>query len=249
MVEGRLGPSAEMLNRGFIKRMQTGRPYVRVKLAMSLDGRTAMASGESKWITGADARADVHRMRAMSGAVVTGSGTVLADDPSMQFRPDEFPRLKNEISVDAVQPLRVIVDSKLQTPPQARILADPEGVLIATLVGNPGVARLAQVGATILEFDSDSSKVPLARLLAELAVREINDVMVEAGAGLAGALLEAQLVDELIVYVAPHLMGDRGRGLLGLPGIKRMEDRVALKITDMRALGDDWRITALPLYP
>jgi len=189
VTEGVLQAQAMDLNPGFIKRMRHGIPYVRVKLAMSLDGRTAMASGESQWITGEHARTDVHRYRAASGAMLTGIGTVLADNPSLTFRVEDYPQLQQQIPGDTEQPLRVICDSQLQTPLDANILNQPGRTLIVTLQGKQDVNALRQAGADIIHLEEDNGKVSLSVLLRTLAEREINDVMVEAGAGLAGALL------------------------------------------------------------
>lgn len=248
VTENVLSASALALNRGFCKRMRSGLPYVRVKMAMSLDGRTAMSSGESKWITGPDARADVHRMRALSGAIMTGSGTVLADDPSMDFRLDEYDQLSGEIPEDTEQPLKVIVDSELKTPLNASILAHVERVMIATIAGASSSESFSKAGISVKEYESLNGKVPLKTLLGDLANQEINDVMIEAGPGLSGALLSAKLIDELVIYMAPHLMGDAAHGLFTLPGLERMRDRVAVRIDDIRAIGSDWKITAIPEY-
>ena len=243
-----LRSEASQLNPGFIKRMRSGLPYVRVKMAMSLDGRTAMASGESQWISGQHSRADVHRLRAASGVVLSGSGTVLADNPSLTFRPADFDKLKQQIPADTPQPLRVICDSRLQTPADARLFGNPGKVLIATLSQAEGQQALQQVGAEIIHMDENNGKISLRQLLLKLAEREINDVMVEAGAGLVGALLADQLVDEFVIYMAPHLMGDSARGLVHLPDLTTMGQRVNLNIMDIRAIGDDWKITASPRY-
>jgi diaminohydroxyphosphoribosylaminopyrimidine deaminase/5-amino-6-(5-phosphoribosylamino)uracil reductase len=248
VTENVLGASALALNKGFCKRMRNGLPYVRVKMAMSLDGRTAMSSGESKWITGPDARADVHRMRALSGAIMTGSGTVLADDPSMDFRLDEYAQLSGDIPQDTAQPLKVIVDSELKTPLTASILGHAERVMIATVAGSASSELFSKAGITVNEYESTDGKVPLKELLADLANQEINDVMVEAGPGLAGALLGEKLVDELVIYMAPHIMGDTARGLFTLPGLDSMRDRLAVRIDDIRAIGNDWKIIATPEY-
>lgn len=233
--------AARALNIGFVKRMTEGRPWVRLKLAMSLDGRTAMASGESRWITGPEARRDVHRLRARSAAVLTGIGTLLADDPALTARdlPD---------GIEVSQPLRVIVDSTLRTPPAARILQQPGATLIVTSqVAGRRADRLRAAGAELLAVPGDASTVDLDALLAALAAREINEVLVEAGATLAGALLDAELVDELIVYMAPLLLGDGARGLAHLPTLTRMADRLEVAWRETRALGRDWRITAIPV--
>lgn len=239
-----LRADAEALNRGFIKRMQTGLPYVRIKTAISLDGRTALATGESRWITGSQARADVHRLRAESGAILTGMGTVSMDDPSLTFRTDEYHSLKMELPEGVRQPLRVVCDSKGQLSPDARILGSD--ALIVTTEQNANTDSLQQAGVEVLVMEPERQQVPLKALLMELGRREINDVMVEAGAGLTGALLAAKLVDELVIYMAPHLMGDTARGMASMPGINNMADRLSLQIDDIRAIGKDWRITARP---
>jgi len=245
---GVLEQAARALNPGFEKRMRGGLPFVRCKLAASLDGRTAMASGESHWITSDDARRDVHRLRARSSAVVTGIGTVLADDPSMNVRlsadelaalwPDEPPR----------QPLRVVVDSRLRMPGDARMLQLPGATLIATCEDSPrAIARANSAGAEVQVFPKDpGGRVDLHLLLCYLAEREINEVLIESGPTLAGAAIEAGIVDELVLYQAPHLMGDAARGLFHLPGIERMAQRIRLKISDLRQIGDDLRLTLRP---
>ncbi|TAM44788.1 MAG: bifunctional diaminohydroxyphosphoribosylaminopyrimidine deaminase/5-amino-6-(5-phosphoribosylamino)uracil reductase RibD [Gammaproteobacteria bacterium] len=233
---GLMQAEAEALNPGFSQRMKTGRPYVRVKLAASLDGRTAVANGESKWITGEAARADVQRLRARSSAILTGVGTVLADDPSLNVRAFDIGR----------QPLRVVVDSKLRTPPQAKMLSLPGSTLLVTAANDAARAeKLLATGAEILQLGMDG-RVDLNALLAALASREVNEVLVEAGATLSGAFLEAGLVDELVLYYAPTLLGDKGRGMFRLDGIAKMTDRVALEIKDIRAIGQDWRVIARP---
>lgn len=238
--KGVLAVQAEALNPGFISRMRHGRPYVRCKLAMSLDGRTAMASGESKWITGAEARADVQRLRARSSAIMTGIGTVLADDPSLNVRIDD---------VDAArQPLRVVLDHELRMPPTARMLKLTGKTLIfAVSEAEPPREALLAAGAEIVLLEPHDGRLLLKDVLKVLAVREINEVLVEAGATLSGALLAAGLIDELLIYMAPHLMGDGARGLFHLPGILAMDQKLALDVQDIRKVGNDWRITAVPL--
>ena len=246
---GLLEQAARALNPGFEKRMRGGLPYVRCKLAASLDGRTAMASGESRWITSADARRDVHRIRARSSAVVTGIGTLLADDPSMNVRlgADEFPALWPD--EPARQPLRVVVDSHLRMPCDARMLQLPGATLIATCEDSPrAIARANAAGAEVQVFPADpDGRVDLHILLCYLAEREINEVLIEAGPTLAGAALQAGLVDELLIYQAPHLMGDGARGLFHLPGLDRMDQRIALRIDDVRQIGVDLRLTLRPV--
>ncbi|MBU1190253.1 MAG: bifunctional diaminohydroxyphosphoribosylaminopyrimidine deaminase/5-amino-6-(5-phosphoribosylamino)uracil reductase RibD [Gammaproteobacteria bacterium] len=237
---GVLSAQAEALNPGFISRMRRGRPFVRCKLAMSLDGRTAMASGESKWITGAEARADVQRLRARSAAIMTGIGTVLADDPSLNVRLDEAEAPR--------QPLRVVLDHQLRTPPTARMLSLPGTTLIFAVseAETPRAALLA-AGAEIVLLEPQAGQMQLADVLEVLAMRDINEVLVEAGATLNGALLAAGLIDELVIYMAPQLLGDGARGLFHLPGLERMAQKRRLDIQDIRKVGQDWRITAVPV--
>jgi len=231
---GLMQAEAEALNPGFIQRMKTGRPYVRLKLAASLDGRTAVANGESKWITGEAARADVQRLRARSSAILTGIGTVLADDPSLNVRAFDIGR----------QPLRVVLDSQLRTPPSAKMLTLPGSTLIVTAANDAARAEaVRKAGAEVAVLEKDGT-VDLYALLAALAAREANEVLVEAGSTLSGALLEAGLVDELVLYYAPVLLGDRGRGMFHLDSIVNMSDRKLLEIKDVRTVGQDWRVIA-----
>lgn len=239
--EGVLEDECRALNPGFEMRMTRGRPRVRVKLAMSLDGRTAGAGGESRWITGEAARADVHRLRAESGAVLTGVGTLLADDPSLTVRlpADEAP------AGNWRQPLRVVLDSRLRLPPAARMLGLPGRTLVFTAVesGREWDA-LAAAGAELRRVPEADDGLDLEAVLRALAGEEINDVLVEAGPTLSGALVGAGLADELVLYVAPSLIGDGGRALLHLPGVRRFADRLPLRIADVREIGGDWRVVA-----
>jgi diaminohydroxyphosphoribosylaminopyrimidine deaminase/5-amino-6-(5-phosphoribosylamino)uracil reductase len=244
---GLLQDQALALNPGFVKRMAQGLPYVRCKLAMSLDGRTAMASGESKWITGDPARRDVQRLRAASSALLTGIGTLLADDPSLNVRldPGELPGLAPGEA--ALQPLRVILDSRLRTPPGARMLGLPGQTLVLCCERDPGrAAALEAAGAQVRELPAVAGEVDLAAACRCLAALECNEVLVEAGPTLAGSLLQTGLVDELLIYLAPHLLGDRARGLFSLPALRHMGERIELEILDLRAVGRDWRIRARP---
>lgn len=234
---GVLQAQAEALNPGFIMRMRDRRPFVRCKLAASLDGRTAMASGESKWITGEAARLDVQRLRARSSAVMTGIGTVLADDPSLNLRVDFGQGLR--------QPLRVVVDSRLSMPETARMLGLPGRTLVMTRAREPDVvARLERAGAEVVHVPAQGDGVDLHAVLRHLVELHVNEVLLETGGTLGGAMLAAGLVDELVLYVAPHIMGNGARGLFNLPGLERMEQRIDLDILDVRAVGKDWRITA-----
>ncbi len=242
---GLMQDQAEQINPGFIKRMTQGLPWVRIKMAMSLDGRTAMASGESRWITGEAARRDVQFLRARSEALLTGSGTVLADDPSMNVR-----LTADELGIDGpvLQPLRVVLDSQLRTSVTAKMMGlEGKTLIVSHTAKTANKASLEQAGAEILELPGDDDRVDLRALMKELAQREVNEIHVEAGARLCGTLLAQNLVDELVIYMAGHLMGDEGRGLFKLPGLESMADRRPVRISDIRAVGEDWRITACPL--
>ena len=246
--QGVLEEAAAELNPGFIRRMEQRRPLVRCKLAMSLDGRTAMASGESQWITGEAARQDVQRLRARSSAVVTGIGTILADDPSMNVRL-AVAELQGVEQPDYLrQPLRVILDSELRTPPTARLLRLPGDTLIVCGEGASGAREqaLCAAGAEIVRRPQDDGRVQLPDLMQLLAARAVNEVLIEAGPTLAGHALQARLVDELIVYMAPHLMGQAARGLVALGGMERMADRLQLTFDDVRHVGSDIRIRLRP---
>ena len=238
-----LEEEARALNPGFIKRMQSGRPLVRCKLAMSLDGRTAMASGESKWVTGPAARQDVQRLRARSCAIITGIGSILQDDSSLNLRPSELQVEDAELAC-SVQPLRVILDSRQRLPRDAKVLQSPAGLLLVSAAEHASAA-LADAGVEQLKLADASGRVDLERLLRVLAERECNEVLVEAGATLAGAFLRRGLLDELVIYMAPSLMGSEARPLFELP-LQTMSGRLPLTITDIRAVGVDWRITARP---
>lgn len=235
---GVLRAACAALNPGFITRMTQARPRVRVKLAMSLDGRTAAANGESQWLTGAAARTDVHRLRAESGVVLAGIGTVLADDPSLNVRlPGEWR-----------QPLRVVLDTALQLPPSAKMLALPGRTLVLTAQqAGADWNALAVAGASLRRVPRAGQRLNLHEVMRLLAQEQINDVLVESGPTLAGALVAAGVVDELIIYVAPSLIGVAGRGLFNLPGAQGLKDRIALDVQDIRAVGTDWRVTARPL--
>ncbi|MGB0712133.1 MAG: bifunctional diaminohydroxyphosphoribosylaminopyrimidine deaminase/5-amino-6-(5-phosphoribosylamino)uracil reductase RibD, partial [Gammaproteobacteria bacterium] len=235
---GLLEEKARSLNPGFISRMTLGRPWVRLKSAASLDGRTAMASGESKWISSDASRRDVQRWRARSSAILTGMGTVLADDPSLNVRLDPA-----DLAIDTVrQPTRVVVDSKGRMPRDARMLTLPGKTWIAA----PREVAVPDGAVHVPVTRGTDGHVDLSCLMSGLADREINEVLVEAGPGLAGALLGQGLVDELILYLAPHLMGDGARGLFSLPGLDRMEQRVNLEIVDIRRVAKDLRMIARP---
>lgn len=233
---GLLEEQAKELNLGFIKRMQKRLPYVRCKLAMSLDGRTAMASGESKWITSSAAREDVQRLRAKSTAILTGVGTVLADDPSMTVRLD---------GIDAQQPMRVVVDTNLSMPTDAKMLKEPGQTVLMTCSADEHIAQaLKDAGADIHMMPYCNTSVDLKSVLQQLSDMQVNDVLLETGATLSGAMLQAGLIDELIIYMAPVLMGNDARGLFALPGLDAMKEKIELDIIDQRLVGQDIRITA-----
>lgn len=232
---GILQIQAEALNPGYIRRMQGGLPYVRLKMAMSLDGRTAMASGESQWITGEAARKDVHGLRARSSAIVTGMGTLLTDDPGLNARLDE--------AIAVEQPLRVVLDNALQMPVSAYMLSLPGCTLVLTSTNDEArIEALTQAGAEVSVIGGSHDRLDLLMVMAFLAQREINEVLVETGATLGGALMQAGLVDELIIYMAPVLMGDAARGLMTIPGLEAMSQCIKLEIDEIRAIGKDWRI-------
>lgn len=239
---------ARELNVGFVARLTRGRPWLRLKLAMSLDGRTAMASGESQWITGPAARADVHRWRARSSAVLAGAATVLADDPALNVRlaTDD----NGGPAAELRQPLRVILDPQLRTPPQAHTLSLPGGVLLITAAEHghdlARRAALAAAGAEIQTVAATPDGLDLNAVAGVLAARDLNELHVEAGARLAGALFGAGLVDELLLYVAPKLLGSAARGLVELPGVETLADGVELELLEQTRVGPDWRIVARP---
>jgi diaminohydroxyphosphoribosylaminopyrimidine deaminase/5-amino-6-(5-phosphoribosylamino)uracil reductase len=243
-----LEAESQALNPGFIRRMQKARPLVRCKLAMSLDGRTAMASGESKWITSAAARSDVQRLRARSCAIITGIGSILHDDSSLTVRADELD-IDDAESAAAVQPLRIVLDSKQRLPLDAKVVQyAPAQTRVVT--AQPHLRpELAALGVEELCFPRsclpESERVDLTKVVEWLAEQQCNEVLVEAGSELSGAFLQAGLIDEVIVYLAPKLMGSKAKPLFDL-GLNTMSEQVPLTITDIRAVGDDWRITFKP---
>jgi len=238
---GLLEAQARMLNPGFVKRMEQGRPYVRVKMAMSMDGRTAMESGESQWVTGEAARTDVQHLRAKSSAVLTGIGTVLADDPSMNVRlSTEELGIQGEIR----QPLRIVLDTKLRISPEAKIFNSEGQVLVITSEAE----KAGHLPCKVQQVSTLNGVLNLDEVMTVLAEQEINELHVEAGAVLSGALVQQKLVDELVLYIAPHLLGDSAKGLFALPGLSQMKQRIELDIQDVRSIGKDLRITARPVY-
>jgi diaminohydroxyphosphoribosylaminopyrimidine deaminase/5-amino-6-(5-phosphoribosylamino)uracil reductase len=230
---GLLESRARSLNPGFISRMTRKRPWLRLKTASSLDGRTALASGESKWITGPAARGDVQRLRAQSCAVLTGIGTVLADNPRMNVRDLDCGR----------QPLRIVIDSGLRTPPTAAVLP---ALIVCHTAAPARRAQLESAGAEIVELPGSHGQVDLVALLALLAQRGVNELHVEAGATLNGALLSAGLVDEWVAYLAPMAVGEPARGLFTVPQLGTLAEAPRFTLSDVRQLDGDLRLTLLP---
>jgi diaminohydroxyphosphoribosylaminopyrimidine deaminase / 5-amino-6-(5-phosphoribosylamino)uracil reductase len=232
---GLMESAARELNRGFFSRLERGRPWVRVKLAMSLDGRTAVANGESKWITSRQARADVQAWRARSGAILTGSATVLADDPQLTAR------LPDGASVEP--PLRVVLDTRGRLPGDRRVF-DGAAPTLAVHALDMVPDYTDAIAAFAVPRDGDG--LDLLAMLSQLGQRDINEVQVEAGPTLSGALFRDGLVDELLLYVAPVLLGDKGRPLLGGLGIHRIADRMGLRLVEQRQVGPDLRLLLRP---
>jgi diaminohydroxyphosphoribosylaminopyrimidine deaminase/5-amino-6-(5-phosphoribosylamino)uracil reductase len=237
---GVLAAEAEELNRGYTQRMRTGRPWVRSKLAVSLDGRTALASGESQWITGEDARADVHRWRARSSAVLTGSGTVLADDPSLNARPVDVEEF--------VSPLRVILDSQLRVLPTAKLFSVEGPVLICHgPAEQSSLDALSAAGAELLEVPLHRpGEVRLPEALQKLGEYGLNDIWLESGALLNAGFLNDDLIDELIVYQAGCLLGDDAQGMFAIEPLRAMAARKEFRLHDVRRVGEDLRLTWQP---
>ena len=231
---GLMETEARELNVGFVSRMTRGRPWVRMKIAASLDGRTALLNGKSQWITGEAARRDGHHWRARACAVLTGGGTVREDDPQLNVR---------EVSTTR-QPLRIVVDSKLETPPGAKILEGGGALVFAAREDRPKMAALKAKGAEVVVLPNREGKVELGDLFRELARREVNEVHVEAGFRLNGSLVREGFVDELLVYLAPALLGDKGHGMFELPELTDLSGRRELRVSDVRMIGADVRLMA-----
>jgi diaminohydroxyphosphoribosylaminopyrimidine deaminase/5-amino-6-(5-phosphoribosylamino)uracil reductase len=221
---------------GFISRVTRSRPFVRLKVASSLDGCIAMSTGESQWITGAEARSDVQRLRARSGAIMTGIGTVLADDPSFTVR-------DASLDVGDRQPMRVVLDNDLRMPLSAEMLALP-GKTIVYCISDKKQQALTDAGVEVVMVGQNEGRVDPAEVFGDLARREINDVLVEAGPTLAGNLISNGFVDELVIYQSPHIMGSETMGMFETPSWTELADRKTLDIIDVRRVGSDTRITA-----
>lgn len=239
-------------NRGFLQRMKTNKPYVINKMAMSLDGRTAMESGESQWITGPEARAQVHLLRAQSCAVITGIGSVLRDDPSMNVRADELALAGvPQATIEGIkQPLRVVLDSQLRMPATAKLIQQSGAVLVMTCVTDlQRHQALVDAGVELVVCAADDKgKVDLAAVLNILGERQCNQVLVEAGAELSGAFLQAGLIHHLVVYMAPKLLGSNAKALFNLP-LDKMMQAFDVDIKGISQVGRDWRIDAAPKAP
>ncbi len=235
---GLLEDAARELNLGFVARMTRRRPWLRLKMAASLDGRTALQSGASQWLTGRAARQDGHRWRARACAILTGIGTVRHDDPQLNVRGVEA------AGEPLRQPLKVVVDSRLNLPPAARLLKEGKVLVAAALAEPARVSALQRLGAEVVCLPGDDGRVDLPALCAQLAQRGINELHVEAGPTLGGALLEAALVDECLLYLAPCLLGDTARGLFRLPLLDSLDKRTRLSICDLRMVGSDLRLLA-----
>ncbi len=234
VASGLLEAEARDLNVGFVSRMTRGRPWVRLKVAATLDAKTALAGGESQWITGEAARRDGHRWRARACAILTGIGTVKDDDPRLTVRDIETPR----------QPLRVLVDSRLEVPLSARILDGGNLLVAAAIEDRARIEALRARGAEVVVLPNASGKVELEDLVRELGRRALNEVHVEAGFKLNGSLVAAGVVDELLVYLAPKVLGETGRGMFNLPGVERLADARRLRLMDVAQIGDDVRLIA-----
>ncbi len=226
---GLMEVAARELNIGFVSRMTRGRPWVRMKIAATLDGRTALSNGKSQWITGQEARRDGHRWRARACAILTGIGTVRADDPRLTVREVETER----------QPLRVIVDSRLETPPAARILQGGKALVFSAAQG-------ALPNAEVVSMPNPNGKVELPKMLEELARRGMNEVHVEAGVRLNGSLVREGCVDEFLIYLTPSFLGDGAQGMLDLPAFASLDDRLRLNVVSLERVGEDLRILARP---
>ncbi|OFZ86619.1 MAG: riboflavin biosynthesis protein RibD [Betaproteobacteria bacterium RBG_16_66_20] len=225
---GLMADEAKELNIGFVSRMTRGRPWVRMKIAATLDGRTALADGRSQWITGAEARKDGHRWRARACAILTGIGTVKADDPRLTVRDVATSR----------QPLRVVVDSRLEIPEKAKILEGGNTLIFC------GVENARKLNAEVVTLPNKNNKVELPRMLEELARRGVNELQVEAGFRLNGSLAREGCVDEFLVYLNPSFLGDEAQGMLALSGISSLEQKIKTRITSLDRIGDDIRILA-----
>ena len=240
---GLMQAQASALNAGFIKRMQTNMPYVRSKIAASLDGRTALSNGLSQWITSEAARHDVQHWRAQSCAIITGIGTVLMDDPQMNVRE---PQLLDKML--SRQPLRVVIDSQLRIPNHAKILQGSRTLIAYATDDSHRHAQLQSSNVSLLCIPNQHQKVCLKTLLSHLAGQGINEVLLEGGQAINGAFMALELIDELILYYAPSIMGSDARGMFAFPAMTQMQQKISLDIMDSRMFGCDLRLRAKPIY-
>lgn len=240
-----LGEQAKLLNRGFIKRMSQGMPWVSVKTATSMDGRTCLSNGQSKWITSEHARHDVQTLRASNDAILTGIGTVLTDDPSLNVR---LSSAQLGIDGNVIQPYRIIIDPDLKISPKAKLLHLEGKTLIFVKQGVSSSEFNDFDNCEIIDLPDENGKFDLNLMLEKLSALEINSVMVEAGSSLVGELINSKLVDELIHYMAPKLMGNLSNGILDIDEIKQMDNCISLEYSDIRKIGNDLRITSLITY-
>ena len=231
---GLMQAQAIELNLGFISRMTKNLPFVRSKIAASLDGKTALSNGESQWITGDAARLDVQHWRARSCAIMTGIGTILSDNPSLNVRDIELDR----------QPLKIIVDSHLRAPISSKVLQNGRTLIAFAIDAEDKAEKLFDAGVELLCIPNNENKVCLKTLLSHLAANEINEVMVEGGEGLNGALLTQNLIDELLIYYAPKIMGSAGKGMFAMPAFTNMNQALNMQILDIRQFGADIRLRA-----
>ncbi|TDT37097.1 diaminohydroxyphosphoribosylaminopyrimidine deaminase [Halospina denitrificans] len=250
VVSGILEKPARELNNGFLRRMQGGRPWCRVKMAASLDGRTAMASGESQWITGPQARSDVQRLRARSAAIITGAGTVRADNPSLTVRPEELGDIGHK-ALPVAEPLRVVLDRNLTTPPDAKVITGSGQAVVVTTedaIDATKAQLLRDNGAEVITVEPDERGQPhLRAVVDELANRQINEVLVEAGPALAGAALQSGIVDEFWLYQAPTILGSNARPMAAL-SLDTMAQQHRMAVMDRRIIGGDQRIILQPQH-
>lgn len=244
---GLMGSEAEAINRGFLKRMRTGFPWVQLKMGCSLDGRTAMASGESQWITSPQARRDVQRLRAQSAAILSSSATVLADDPALTVRWDELDPATHALldTQPCPQPVRIIIDSQNRVTPQHRLVHEPGQTWLARC--QKGLERWPDSVEQLI-VAPHQGHLDLVVLMMQLGKRQINSVWAEAGPGLGGALLQAGLVDELILYLAPKLLGTDARGLCTLPGLEKLADAPEFAFSQIRQVGPDLCVHLIPKH-
>jgi diaminohydroxyphosphoribosylaminopyrimidine deaminase/5-amino-6-(5-phosphoribosylamino)uracil reductase len=231
---GVMEEEARELNIGFVSRMTRVRPWVRMKIAASLDGRTALANGRSQWITGEEGRADGHKWRARACAILTGHGTVRDDDPQLNVRGVDTPR----------QPLKIVVDSRFETPLSARLLKDGKTLVAGAVNEATRIEALKKTGADTVIIPNDRGKVELFKLMEELGRRELNEIHVEGGTKLNGSLLQAGVVDELLIYLAPSVIGDSGRGMFDLPELTELSQTKSVRIGQIERVGEDLRLLA-----